>query len=248
MDWIDRYAYSNRLRFIHPGQKAGLALLAIILCLALNRPAVGVLTTGWMLMLGVIWARVPLRVLGAAVLVEGFLLAWAVVGVAVSVQPGSGGWPLSFAITSQSCATAFNLLTRALGCTSAMAFLAFTTPVVDLLDLGRMLGMPPLLLDLALLIYRFTFALLESLEHMVTAQQVRLGYADFRHGMNSAALVASRLFIETYQRTRRLQVALEGRGYAGDLRVLPGEYRRSWSVWLLAAALASSLLAAWGWV
>jgi len=75
------------------------------------------------------------------------------------------------------------------------------------------------------LIYRFIFTLLESMERMRVAQENRLGYVSFRRGLNSAAQLASRLFIETYLRSRRLQVALEGRGYAGDLRVLPHTYQ-----------------------
>lgn len=247
MDWIDRHAYSNRLRFVHPGQKLGLALLVIALCLALDRPLVGLLAASWMTLLAVAWARLPLRAFGGAVLAEGFFLAWAVVGVAVSVRAGEGGsWPLALRVTPESLETALRLFARALGSATAMAFLAFTTPLVDLLDLGRRVGVPPLLLDLATLIYRFTFTLFDSLERMVTAQETRLGYADIRRSMSSAALVASRLFIETYLRSQRLQTALEGRGYAGDLRVLPGEYRRSRPAWLFSAALALSLLAVWG--
>jgi len=162
------------------------------------------------------------------------------------VRAGSGGWPLAFSVTSESLETALRLFARALGSATAMAFLAFTTPLVDLLDLGRRVGVPPLLLDLAMLIYRFTFVLLESLERMVTAQETRLGYINIRRSMTSAAQVASRLFIQTYQRSQRLQTALEGRGYDGTLRVLPTQYQGSRQVWLYAAALAGSLLLAWG--
>jgi energy-coupling factor transporter transmembrane protein EcfT len=40
-------------------------------------------------------------------------------------------------------------------------------------------------------------------------------------------LLASRLFIETYQRSQRLQIALDSRGYTGanPLRVLPLQFR-----------------------
>jgi cobalt/nickel transport system permease protein len=82
---------------------------------------------------------------------------------------------------------------------------------------------------------------------MVIAQETRLGYSNMRRSMNSAALVASRLLIDTYQRSQRLQTALESRGYMGDLRVLPTEYQRSQLVWAFMAALAASLIAAWRW-
>lgn len=245
MDWIDRFAYSNRLRFIHPGQKAALALLVVVLCLALDKPLVGLLAAAWMVTLAVALARLPLRVFGGAVFTEGVFLLWAVIGIAVSIQAGSGRWPLAFAITSESLAAAQRPFARALGGASAMAFLAFTTPLVDLLDLGRRVGVPLLLLDLATLIYRFVFVLLESLERMVIAQETRLGYSSMRRSMHSAALVATRLLVDTYHRSQRLQTALDSRGYTGDLRVLPAQYEHSRLLWWVTAAVCSSLVAAW---
>ncbi|MGQ9491703.1 MAG: cobalt ECF transporter T component CbiQ [Anaerolineae bacterium] len=245
MDWIDRYAYSNRLRFIHPGQKLGLALLVIALCLGLSKPLVGVLAAAWMTILAAAWARLPLRVFGGAVLAEGFFLVLAVLSIAISVHAGSGRWPLEFSITPESLAAAQLPFTRALGSATAMSFLAFTTPLVDLLDLGRRARVPVLLLDLATLIYRFVFVLLESLQRMVIAQATRLGYASMRRAMHSAALVATRLLIDAYQRSQRLQIALESRGYTGDLRVLPAEYQRSRLIWAVMAAVTGSLAAVW---
>jgi cobalt/nickel transport system permease protein len=64
--------------------------------------------------------------------------------------------------------------------------------------------------------------------------------------MRSSGLLASRLFVDAYQRSRRMQTALESRGYTGDLRVLPLEYRHDRRVYWLGAAVASSLLLVWG--
>lgn len=256
MDWIDRYAYSNRIRALDPAYKAELALMVILLCLALNRPAVGLLAVGWMAGLLIGWAGVPPRIVLRVFLGEAAFLALAVGGVALSVGLSSGfptgarwGWhlgPLWFSTSPAMLELAATLASRALGCAAAMSFLSLTTPLVDLVDLARRLHTPPLLVDLATLIYRFTFELLGTLERMMVAQNNRLGYADFRRGMASAALLASRLWLETYRRSQRLQIALEGRGYAGELRVLPNEYQRSGRVIGLALLVATSLLAVGG--
>jgi cobalt/nickel transport system permease protein len=245
MDWIDRYAYSNRLRFIHPGQKLGLALVVIALCLGLDEPLVGLMAAAWMTALAALWAGLPLRVFGGAVLTEGLFLLWAVLGIAVSIHRGSGPWPLAITITPESIVAAQHPFTRALGGAAAMSFLAFTTPMVDLLDLGRRAGVPVLLLDLATLIYRFIFVLLDSLQRIVVAQETRLGYSSMRRSINSAALVASQLLIDTYRRSQRLQTALDSRGFTGDLRVLPAEYQKSRLAWLVMVALVASLVAVW---
>lgn len=256
MDWIDRYAYSNRIRTLDPAYKAGLALAVILLCLALNRPAVGLLAAGWMAGLLIGWADVPPRIVLRVLLGEAAFLALAVGGVALSVGLGPTlpdgarwGWrlgPLWLASSPAALELAATLVGRALGCAAAMSFLSLTTPLVDLVDLARRLHAPPLLVDLATLIYRFTFELLGTLERMMIAQSNRLGYADFRRGLASAALLASRLWLETYRRSQRLQIALEGRGYAGELRVLPNEYQRSARVIGLALLVSASLLAVGG--
>lgn len=231
MHLIDRYAYTNRLRTVDPRQKLTLALTTLLVCLILDRPVVGALVVIWMWGLSLL-AAIPARVFGRMLLAEGAFLVIAVIGVAVSVSaaPPNAEWqmavgPLWFSASASSLETALRLLLRALGGAAAMNWLALTTPLIDLIDVLRRARVPIVLIDLMTLIYRFIFTLLESLGQMRVAQENRLGYVSFRRGLHSAAQLASRLFIETYLRSRRLQVALEGRGYAGDLRVLPHTYR-----------------------
>jgi cobalt/nickel transport system permease protein len=251
---IDRYAYTSRIRRIDPAQKAGLVALVIVLCLLLNRPAVGLVAVAWMAVLSVCWSRVPGRVVGRMLLAEGLFLVLAVVGVALSfstaplpppfqsIQVG----PLWVGTSPASLALAVLLVSRALGCAAAMNFLALTTPLVDLVELLRRLRVPAVLIDLMSMMYRFVFVLLESTQRMHTAQQSRLGYASRRAAMRSSGLLASRLFVDAYQRSTRMQMALESRGYTNDLRVLPIAYRHDARMYALGAAVAGSLLLAWG--
>ncbi|NJN65593.1 MAG: cobalt ECF transporter T component CbiQ [Chloroflexaceae bacterium] len=254
MQLIDRYAYANRLRNIDPAQKTALAVLVIGLCLLLNRPAVGLVATAWMGGLTVVRAGVPWAVVGRVLLAEGLFLVLAVVGVALSFstspppppfrsfQVGAlwiGGNPASFSLAGL-------LVSRALGCAAAMNFLALTTPLMDLVHLLRQLRMPPVLIDLICVMYRFVFILLERMQRMHTAQQSRLGYATRRAALRSSGLLASRLFVDAYQRSTRMQTALESRGYTGDLRVLPLNYRYDARLSVLGAAVGSSLLLVWG--
>jgi cobalt/nickel transport system permease protein len=116
-----------------------------------------------------------------------------------------------------------------------------------LVDLLRRLRCPLLLIDLMTLIYRFIFVLLESLNDMYTAQDSRLGYINFRRGIVSAGLLGSQLFIDAYHRSQRLQVALDSRGYAGDLKVLPASYQLDRRLWGLGTGMIASLLLVWGW-
>lgn len=178
MRLIDRYAYSSRLRRIDPAQKGGLALLAILLCLLLDRPAVGLLAVGWMPPLTVRWARVPLRVFGRVLLAEGLFLTVSALGVALSVglapaPPPAWAWqlgPLWLSSGPAALDSAARLLARALGCAAALNFLTLTTPLTDLIDLLRRLRLPETLIDLMTLVYRTIFVLFECLQRMAVAQ------------------------------------------------------------------------------
>lgn len=233
---IDHYAYTNRLRQVDPVVKAGLASSVLLLCLALSRPAVGILATLWMWGLSICLAGLPAAVFGRLLIAEGTFMLITVVGVALSVSTspvlGEDSWswqigPLWVSSSPAMIQLALTLLTRALGGAAALNFLALTTPMVDVIELLRRLHVPALLIDLMTITYRYIFILLENLERMVTAQSSRLGYANLRRSMVSAGLLASRLFIETYQRSQRLQTALDSRGYsgAGNLKVLPLNFR-----------------------
>jgi len=256
MQTIDQYAYGNRLRLVDPLHKAVLTGVTLVLCLALNSITVGVLSIVWMFCLAVWVARVPARVFMGVLLAEGAFMALTTVGVAISLTlkdpTGIAQWawrlgPLWISTSPERIYLAITLVARALGCAAAMNFLSLTTPLVDLIDAGRRLHLPPVLIDIMTIIYRYIFVLLESLERMRTAQESRLGYVNFRRGMSSAALLTTRLFMETYQRSKRLQTALESRGYANDLRVLPLDYERDWRLGLYGfGVVASLLLGKWG--
>jgi cobalt/nickel transport system permease protein len=252
MELIDRFAYNNRLRHVDPLYKASLAGLTLILCLALNNVAAGVLSILWMAALAVVVARIPARVFAGVLLAEGTFLALTTAGVAISVTAqdpsGVAAWawragPLWVSGSPAQAQLAVTLVARALGCASAMNFLSLTTPLVDLIDLARRLRVPPVLVDVMTVIYRFIFVLLESLGRMRTAQESRMGYTSFRRGMSSAALLATRLFVETYQRSQRLQTALESRGYDDDLRVLPAAFHGDWRLIASGVGIAASLTA-----
>jgi cobalt/nickel transport system permease protein len=249
---IDRCAFGNALRPIDPAQKGGLAFLAIILCLALDRPAVGVATLLWMLALTTWWAGIPLRVFGRVLLTEGLFLCLSVASIALSIggeAPGTMivGWKIGalwISVAPESLALATLTLTRSLGCAAALNFLILTTPLIDLIELMRRVWLPEGVIDVMALTYRAIFVLLDSLERMTTAQDARLGYATARTAMRSAALLAGQLFLDAYRRNQRMQVALESRGFDGTLRVLPLTYQRSPRIWQASVALTASLMLA----
>lgn len=237
MELIDRYAYANHIRTVDPAYKAAFAFSILILCQILDRPLVGLAAVVWMWALTTFLAGLPAGVFGKVLFAEASFLLLAVAGLAVSFsgKPSDLTWslkvgPLYIASSLDMLDVAARAAFRALGGAAAMNFLALTTPLVDQIDLMRRMRVPVLLIDIMTIIYRFIFVLLESLERMHTAQESRMGYANFKRGMNSAGLLASRLFIDAYERSQRLNTALASRGFDGDLNVLPIEYQVDWQL------------------
>jgi cobalt/nickel transport system permease protein len=252
---IDRYAYYNRIRQVDPAYKAGLALTVVMLCLILNEPPVGLAAVGWMYGIAVV-TGIPGRTFARLIGAEGLFLMLTVVGVMVNLSLADPGhmstwaWsvgPIWISTSPASLYGGVNLVTRALGAAAAMNFLALTTPMVDIIELLRRWRIPGELIDIMTVIYRSIFLLLESLDTMYRAQESRLGYnTSYWRAMNSAALLGSRLFIEALQRSRRMQVALESRGYeGGNLQVLSSPYKSGRNMVWLGLAVTASLFLVW---
>ena len=247
---VDTYAYGNRIRAVNPAQKAILAVLLMVLSLVLDRPATGLLAALWAAGLALAWAGLPGPAIAKVVLAETTFIVLGVVGVAISVAgtPPAvavwygrvGPWYLSF--SSGSLYLAARLAARALGGAAALSFLAMSTPMTDLINLLRRLRLPELLLDLMTVSYRYIFVLLESMQHMVTAQEARSGYSSFRRSLVSAGQVGTLLFVETLQRSKRLDTALESRGGADHLRVLPMDYQKDRLSYVFGAAILVSMV------
>jgi cobalt/nickel transport system permease protein len=100
------------------------------------------------------------------------------------------------------------------------------------------------------LVYRFVFVLLDTVQAIHTAQDARLGYSSWRRTFRSLGALVAALYGRAHARAAALFVALSARGYTGELRVLVE--RRPWSrarlvligaaeALLLAAAIATRL-------
>lgn len=254
MNVIDRYAYMNRLAKVNPAGKAVIALVAIGLCLVLNRPIVGVLAVGWMFGLAVWLAGIPAKVFRRVLLAEAGFLLLTSVGVAVSIatRDHGVGWRLPvgrfwLVVTPESLEQMVRLMTRALGGASALNFLAFTTPLVDLVGLLRRMWLPEALIDVMVIMYRFIFVLLETLNKMVKAQSSRLGYAaGYRRGMQAAGTAGAQLFFSAMRRSQRLETALASRGFDGELRVLKSRHEVMPWFGIILVGLVGSLFVGFG--
>lgn len=113
------------------------------------------------------------------------------------------------------------LITAKFLCILTTAVILFgTTPFLTTLKAMAALGLPPILVDMALFSYRYLYEIGNDLKKMETAMKLR----GFRNSsLRSAAVLAflaGTLLVRSYERSDRVYKAMVLRGYGG-----PGSFR-----------------------
>lgn len=165
--------------------------------------------------------------------------------VGIVVQAGGGpGSHLMLSIDWNSVPLAVRLLVRSIAAVCCLAFIGWTTPLMELIPVFGKTGIPPVLVDLALTIYRFLFVMATTLNEMRRAQSWRLGKAAYRSRLRALSMLAGGLFVRCVDRVRRLEEGMEARGYDGRLWVLTAERGMSLVTTAGILGLQASVLAA----
>lgn len=236
---IDAAAHSSRWRHRHPVDKAVLGLGLTVLAISLPAWPGGavVLAASLALLLGP--AGVPGRRLWRAYRVP---LGFCVTGAApLLVQVGGPDGFLSLAPDGP--LRAGELLLRTSAASLGVLLFAFTTPMSDLLPRLVRAGVPAPVVDVALVTYRMSFLLLDSVRRIREAQAARLGHTTRSAAWRSLAGLGATAFVRAFDRATRLHTGLAGRGYDGTLRVLVPEARVSVRFTAASVALLATLAA-----
>ncbi|MFF9768386.1 cobalt ECF transporter T component CbiQ [Streptomyces sp. NPDC053086] len=236
---IDAAAHSSRWRRRHPVDKAvlGLGLTALAVSLPPWPGAALVLVTALTVLLGP--AGVPGRRLWRAYRVPlGFCLTGA---ATLLVQVGGPDGFVSLA--EDGPVRAGELLLRTSAASLGVLLFAFTTPMSDLLPWLVRAGVPAPVVDVAMVMYRMSFLLLDSVRRIREAQAARLGHTTRTAAWRSLAGLGAVAFVRAFDRAARLQTGLAGRGYDGTLRVLTPEARVSARFTAASLALLAALAA-----
>ncbi|MEW1924938.1 cobalt ECF transporter T component CbiQ [Streptomyces sp. NPDC088360] len=140
-------------------------------------------------------------------------------------------------------ARAGGLLLRTSAASLGVLLFAFTTPMSDLLPRLVKAGVPAPVVDVALVMYRMSFLLLDSMSRIRQAQAARLGHTTRAATWRSLGGLGATAFVRAFDRAGRLQAGLAGRGYDGTLRVLVPEARISRRFVAVSAVLLTGLVA-----
>ncbi len=143
---------------------------------------------------------------------EGLLWSW---------SPAS--W-LSLSVTIESLNLAFFVLCRVIGGMTGLIFISLTTPMTDLFVVMRRFRVPESVVDLAMIIYRTIFQIMDQLVITHQAQVMRLGYGSFRGSIAAVSNLCGSAFIVSWDSGEDLIRAMDARCYSGRFALL-GEVR-----------------------
>jgi len=175
-------------------------------------------------------AKIPWRIYSRMLLIP---ISFALMScAAVIFIEGSGDAILSFdimgsaiVVRSDGLELAALLLGRTCGGMCSLFFISLTTPMIEIFSVLRSLRVPQTFLDLAMLIYRQIFVMLDEAFSIRQAQEVRLGNCTLSRSLQSYAMMASVLFLRSWERGERLMVAMDSRCYEGRLDTLEQDSR-----------------------
>ena len=249
---LDYIAQQNAFRHIHPGTKLFLALGSLILCLISPSPVVPLISGIVLSLVLIVPGRLPPLLYGKLLLGPAFFVIMSTIVLLFTIGGGEVIWwihPVSWidlSITAEAVTTSIQILCRVFGCSISLFFIALTTPMTDLFNGMKRIGIPIELIDLMMIVYRFIFIFYAQAVEIWQAQVMRLGYSRPREAVRSFSMLCGMLFISSWNAGEDLIHAMDCRCYNGIFPVLdPAEPIRLQSlipVILFLAGLSGILL------
>jgi len=234
MKHIDRMAYGSKLVNKPSEMKMILSGATLFLCLWGDSVIFSMVILIAMFMATVAAGGTPARAYLRLLCLPGVFMLMALLGIVFDVARTSesflgavaiGSWHLG--ISADGLTMALQIFLRAIGAASCLFFLILTTPFSGILRTLKRWHVPPLLLELSELTYRFIFVLMETGDKIHIAQNNRLGYSGIKNSFRSLGILVSSVFIRAFKRSDDIYHSLESRGYNGTLVFLEEESRIS---------------------
>jgi len=156
-------------------------------------------------------------------------------------------WDTKIAVTQEGFHAGLLIASRVLGSVSVILLLSSVTPAHRVFRAMGALGVPQGWVEIAMLMYRYIFVLLDMTADVTAAQRVRLGYSNARRGLASAGIVAGTVVLRSMDQAVRTNEAMRVRGYRGEIPfepVPPLARRDAWIIGGVAVALSGIFFAA----
>lgn len=126
---------------------------------------------------------------------------------------------LALPVYEEGLGFALLIFIRCLAAVSILTLLVMTTPLMNIMEALAWFHVPAVLLDLALLMFRYVFVISEEAERLYRAQSSRCGYSrkiSFSRKLGNYGTLFGTLLIRSYERAVKVGNAMISRGYKGE--------------------------------
>ncbi len=243
---VDELAYRSAALRWSPAGKFLFALSLLVASLLASTLLVPllVLIVGVVLLGYSVRFRFP-KVIGLLVL-EGvgiIILGGLVIAI---VTPGETVWSVDLLLfkltfTDAGLATASLVTLRALAGISVMLFFATSTPIPHFADMLVRLKVPKEFAELMVMVYRYSFMLLDEAGRMHLAAQCRLGFRGRMNTLRTYAKMMVGMFIRSLETAERSNVGMQCPNYQSGVAMLRQPKGMTYS-WLALSVISSLLL------
>jgi cobalt/nickel transport system permease protein len=193
------------------------SILAVICSSKVFLPLAVALMCVWAMMavgvpLRIVAARIagPLGIVSALVILQAFLTRGTPIA-AFSI----GSWDLI--ASREGLLKGFLMGSRVVGSVSVILLLGSVTPAYKVFQALRWFRVPEGWVELALIMYRYIFALLDQTVDVAAAQSARLGYSGVRRSISSLGVLAGTVITRSMDQAIRTHEAMILRGYDGKM-------------------------------
>ena len=224
-------------------------LLALIVAAALSRQILVILGLFAAALALALLSRVPLRTLATRVWVGALLFTGMLALPAIFITPGQAvyrlpllGWP----ITAQGLASAAYLVTRVETAATLSLLLILTTPWTHVLKAMRVLRVPVVFVVILGMTFRYIFLLLQTARDMFESRQSRMvGQLEGPDRRRLASASVGVLLSKTLQLSGDVYMAMQSRGFRGEVYTLDDFVMRARDWAALAGFVGLAALAFW---
>ncbi|MCK9152407.1 cobalt ECF transporter T component CbiQ [Methanobacterium alcaliphilum] len=219
---LDNYAHSNKLKGTNVYFKVLFAVSTMLVSLISTSPIVPIFITLLISFLIIFKAEIPWKFYLKFLTIPftfGFLTF-----IFMAIFFGTGEPILelgifNLAISADGFELGLLVFTRIMGGFSCMAFLSLTTPMTELFSVLESFKIPKVVIEIAMMMYRYIFVFIGEGINMYHAQETRLGYQSFKNAYKSMGILASNLFIRSWVKGEQVYISMESRGYNGSLHI-----------------------------
>ena len=225
----------------------GLILLVVVVAASRHLAVIGAMFA-FALALG-LFSRIKLGKFASWVWIPVLLFTGVIALPAIVLTPGHAVAALGgFAITSQGLRSAAYLLSRAETAATLSALLVLTTPWPWVLKSLRVLKCPTVLVAILGMTYRYVFEILRTALDMFESRRSRtVGSLSAAESRRLAASAVGVLLSKSVHLSNDVHLAMQSRGFRGEVHVLPDFRARAadWC-WLAGFVLLAAAALWWG--